>query len=138
MVGCCDNADCRNTGEVELYPVKMKGIFADGGIYNWCRECIDRDEGVNDLETEGIKKFINPGNNEDAVFEKDEEGRFICPHCEKSMESISQTQYVIVKWKWNGEKYIKLPDDGDGDSEKPMCDHCGEHIAWEYGELLGY
>lgn len=67
-----------------------------------------------------------------------EDGQLICPHCGKAMESISQTQYDTIKWKWDpkDKKYCKQPKNG-GESEKCTCDACGEHIGW-IGEFLGY
>lgn len=67
-----------------------------------------------------------------------EDGQLICPHCEKPMESISQTQYDTIKWKWDSKdkKYHKQSKNG-GESEKCTCDACGEHIGW-IGEFLGY
>ena len=69
-------------------------------------------------------------------LKKDEEGRFICPHCGKPMESISQTFYEIDQWTFNKKtkRYEKIPTNGS--TEQFKCDHCGKQIGWEIHEEL--
>ena len=66
---------------------------------------------------------------------KDKEGKFICPHCQRPILSLSREFIEFDQWKWNprSKKYEKQPTDS---REQCLCDCCRKAISPAACEFL--
>ncbi|MCB4791252.1 MAG: hypothetical protein LHV68_05130 [Elusimicrobia bacterium] len=70
-------------------------------------------------------------------MQKDKQGRYICPACNKPMNSVIQTMYDDITWTWDikTKQYVKSQ---GGDAEDPKCGECYAKIDQQYADELGY